>query len=190
MLRANRIRRPPVRYSGVSSPRKLMQRQATEGPVNNSSASARATRTTQCHTVTGAPVSSTSPICTPARVQSSASQVATPEVELGMPDLNLEDDQEEADVVNFLRQQLRREREEHEEQMRREREEHTQQIRELLANATNTTTRALPAETLQTRSNPSDAPNHMPRVYGCRHYCLGAGPTTISVLRAPDHQYI
>jgi len=80
-----------------------------------------------------------------------------------MSNLNLEDEQEGADVVNFLRHQLHREREEHEEQMRREREEHCQQIRELLANATNIT-RALPTETLQTRCNPSDAPNHkLPR---------------------------
>ena len=82
-----------------------------------------------------------------------------------MSNLNLEDEQEGADVIVFLRHQLRREREEHEEQMRREREEHCQQIREQLANATNTT-RALPAETLQTRSNPSDnAPSHKPPTF-------------------------
>ena len=164
MPRASRVRRPPVRYSGVSSPRRR-QRQATDGPEDTPSADARTARMTQSHTVTGAPVSATpaSPIRTSARVQDTASRVATPEVELGMSNLHLQDEQEGADVIGFLRHRLRREREEHDEQMRREREEHCQQIREILANATNgVTTRALPAETLQTRFNPSEAPNHKP----------------------------
>ena len=56
MPRASRVRRPPVRYSGVLSPRRR-QRQATEGPEGTPSADARTTRMTQRHTVTGAPVS-------------------------------------------------------------------------------------------------------------------------------------